>query len=250
MRKHTEFKTLNLLSPSHVTEADLLNAASITDIDAACLMLQKLLEQKDGGMAGIFFSGSNYDQLDFWGRHNLLVSYVGAELREAVFDWREALQMIGSAIDACLSEDPCDNGFEEIHAGGGCLALLMRERLQDGWWLELMMTDTGGSAIPTKDELEARDFDLGLYLRDPLGEWDQLAICYGKDLALYRTLLTESLAPVVHPLGQCPECGGDASDGSGFEVDGTIAIQQCICSECGNSWTDTYELKSSITDED
>ena len=250
MRKHTEFTPLSLLSPSHVTAGDLLAAANHAGVDEACLFLQERMEQKDGGLAGIYFAGAGYDELEFWHRYHLLAGYVEVELREAVDNWREAVRMIGRALEACLSKDPREHGFEELHTGGGCMALSLREDLQDGWQLEMLITDTGGSEIPSEEEFKVGDFDLGLYLRDPVEEVDQLFICYGKDLALYRALFAGELAPVVHPLGQCPACGGDASDGSEVEIDDGFAMQQCICSQCGTSWTDTYELKSSIIDED
>ena len=40
----------------------------------------------------------------------------------------------------------------------------------------------------------------------------------------------------------CPVCGSTSIEGWEVTIEGSLAIQECTCAECGRFWNDVYEL--------
>ena len=43
-----------------------------------------------------------------------------------------------------------------------------------------------------------------------------------------------------------PVCGSTSIEGWEVTIEGSLAIQQCTCGECGVSWNDVYELHDRV----
>jgi C4-type Zn-finger protein len=44
----------------------------------------------------------------------------------------------------------------------------------------------------------------------------------------------------------CPVCGSTSIEGWEVTIEGSLAIQECACCECGASWNDVYELAERV----
>ncbi|MDX9668739.1 hypothetical protein [Pseudomonas sp. P8_250] len=71
---------------SCINDSDILKAANESEVDAACLIIQEVINQEDGGVAGIYFSDAeiaDWATLTVGQRYDHLCKYVELEKAHA-----------------------------------------------------------------------------------------------------------------------------------------------------------------------